>query len=175
MHDEPTIRVSNPADIPAIRHLYPRAFPDEDLVALVERLLTEREVVLSLVAEQGRHLVGHVAFTLCAVEGSAGRVALLGPLAVAPEAQRRGIGRALIAAGLARLGESDVAQVNLLGDPGYYGRFGFRPDVRVLPPYTLPEEWQAAWQSLVLTSRAKAIAGTLQVPDPWRDPALWLP
>lgn len=51
----------------------------------------------------------------------------LAPLAVAPEAQGRGIGSALVRAGLKVCAEGGVDGVVVLGDPAYYGRFGFKP------------------------------------------------
>jgi putative acetyltransferase len=73
-----TIRPSTPADTPALEALYAAAFPDEDLVPLVRALLAEPSGVISLVAEQGGVVAGHVAFTLCRVEGQDERAALLG-------------------------------------------------------------------------------------------------
>ena len=52
----------------------------------------------------------------------------LGPLSVRPEQQRRGIGTALVGEGLARLRARGAAGCVLLGDPGYYRRFGFEAD-----------------------------------------------
>ena len=65
--------------------------------------------------------------------------------------------------------------VCVLGDPAYYGRFGFEPDDRVAPPYPLPQEWRSAWQSLSLCGNDRPARGTLSVPPPWRQPALWAP
>ncbi|MDK3074760.1 N-acetyltransferase [Sedimentitalea sp. JM2-8] len=156
-------------DIEALERLYPAAFPDEDLLPLV-RALTNAPGVLSVVACDGTDLIGHAAFTRCSVAGTP--VALLGPVAVAPARQDKGLGGALIRQGLDDLGQAGVAQVMVLGDPAYYGRFGFRADAAVAAPYPLPEAWAAAWQSLHLGD-GPAAQGVLEVPDPWRDPALW--
>jgi hypothetical protein len=64
-----TIRPSTPADTSALEALYAAAFPEEDLVPLVRSLLAEPDGVISLVAQQGGAVAGHVAFTLCRVEG----------------------------------------------------------------------------------------------------------
>jgi putative acetyltransferase len=169
------IRESLPADGPLIEKLYPAAFPDEDLLPLVLELLDEGPQVLSLVALVDRVLAGHVAFTMCGIAGQTNQVALLAPLAVAPERQRRGIGSALVRDGLQRLKAEGVVQVQVLGDPAYYGRFGFRPDDGVIPPYPLPEAWRSAWQSISLYDRRPPLRGILSVPRPWRQPALWAP
>jgi putative acetyltransferase len=170
------IRESGPEDWAAIEDLYPAAFPDEDLLPLVATLFEAPET-LSLVAQAGvalagDRITGHVLFTRCGIDGAPDAVALLGPLAVAPKAQGQGVGSALVRAGLARLEAEGVVRVFVLGDPDYYGRFGFAPDADVATPYPIPEEWRAAWQSLGLGGAA-ALKGRLSVPAPWRDPALW--
>jgi putative acetyltransferase len=159
---------------PEVAALYAAAFPQEDLLPLV-RALSGREDVLVLAAWLGAELVGHVVFTRCRVAGRAEPVALLGPLAVAPPHQRRGIGGALVRQGLRRLAEDGVVRVQVLGDPLYYGRLGFRADAAVAPPCPVPEAWRAAWQSLPLGDAPAPLAGVLEVPSPWRDPALWAP
>jgi putative acetyltransferase len=169
------IRDGTPTDRAAILALYPRAFPDEDLRALVTALLDEDEDVVSLVAETGGNILGHAIFTVCGLEGSVHRVALLGPLCVDPGHQRQGIGGALIGAGLAKLQSAGAAQICVLGDPTYYGKFGFKPESRIDPPYPLPKEWRGAWQSRSLTGDVDLSMGRMAVPAPWRDPALWAP
>ncbi|MDJ0945758.1 MAG: N-acetyltransferase [Kiloniellales bacterium] len=175
MIDKLEIRDCLPDDVTSIEGLYPDAFPDEDLLPLVRELLRDGPVVLSLVGIADKALVGHVIFTACGIAGSTDKVALLGPLAIAPAWQRQGIGSALLRAGLRRLENAGTTQVYVLGDPAYYGRFGFEPDHGVAPPYPLPEEWQGAWQSLNLRGDAPPRHGKLSVPHPWRRPALWAP
>ena len=171
----PEIRQSNAGDIDAIVSMYPKAFPDEDLVPVVSELLAEPDIALSLVAVLDEQVVGHVVFTTCAVEGSDLKVSMLAPLAVAPDFQRQGIGNAIVNAGLLRLTEAGVDGVFVLGDPAYYSRFGFAPDVQVQPPYPLPPEWYSAWQSQYLGDTTRPAEGKLAVPKPWLDPALWAP
>jgi putative acetyltransferase len=171
---EAPIRRAEPADTPDIEALYAAAFPQEDLLPLL-RDLSALDGVLSLVALHGAAITGHVAFTPCGLDGAAERLALLGPLAVAPSLQRRGIGRALVGDGLARLGAAGIRRVLVLGDPAYYGRLGFGPEASVAPPYPLPEAWRGAWQSLDLGAGGTPPSGTLTVPPPWRRPALWAP
>ncbi|MBU2487660.1 MAG: N-acetyltransferase [Alphaproteobacteria bacterium] len=169
------IRQSRPDDLASIEKLYPAAFPEEDLLPLVRQLLAEEPGILSLVAEAGDAMAGHILFTLCAITGSDARAALLAPLGVAPELQRKGIGSALIREGLSRLERDGVTHVYVLGDPAYYGRSGFRTETGVAPPYPLPEEHRDAWQSLGLGSAPPPVHGKLQLPDVWMQPALWGP
>ena len=63
----------------------------------------------------------------------------------------------------------------VLGDPAYYGRFGFVPEESVTPPYPLPEEWADAWQSLRREPATILEDGALSLPAAWMDPALWGP
>jgi putative acetyltransferase len=80
---------------------------------------------LELVAVDGDDVVGHV---LAGRGALAGREVIgIAPLAVAPSRQRRGVGSALMRALLAEMEEAGWPYVVLLGDPGYYGRFGFEP------------------------------------------------
>ncbi len=131
---------------------------------------------MSLVAIADDALVGHVIFTTCSIADSTEQVAMLGPLAVASAWQRQGIGSAIVREGLRRLENAGTAQVYVLGDPAYYGRFGFAREDRVTPPYPLPEEWDGAWQSLSLGSdKSSSLDGQLSVPQPWRKRALWVP
>ena len=169
------IRASVAGDRAALESLYPRAFPDEDLLALLRDLLRDSENVVSLVATDETQLVGHIVFTHCGVAGSGARAALLGPLAVAPDRQRQGVGSRLVRAGLRHLVDADVELVLVLGDPAYYGRLGFGPEALVEPPYELPVEWSGAWQSQYLTSGSGPYVGKLIVPGLWRRPELWAP
>jgi len=156
-----------------LERLYEAAFPDEDLLPVVRRLLEEPDGVLSLVAVSGGRIVGHVIYTKCTVEPSGHTVALLGPLCAAPDLQKQSIGSRLVRTGLERLANWQASEALVLGDPNYYSRFGFLPGCRIDPPYALPEEWADAWQSLNLLANAAPDAGLLKVPAPWQDRALW--
>lgn len=169
------IRESNTDDLAEIECLYPLAFPDEDLLPLVRDLLPDTAKVLSLVATIDSRLAGHVVFTRSRMAEEKERAALLGPLAVLPVYQRQGVGGALVRAGLQCLEQEHVDRVFVLGDPAYYGRFGFQPGAPVMPPYPLPVEWQQAWQSLSLAGSDLSRPGRLELPDQWLQPSLWLP
>ena len=175
MIEEIEIRESVSSDAASIEKLYLDAFPDEDLLPLVRELLREESIVLSLVGIVDRALAGHAVFTTCGIAGRIDKVSLLAPLAVARSWQRRGIGSALVRAGLKRLANAGASQVYVLGDPAYYKRFGFEPENGVTPPYPLPEEWRGAWQSVSLHNAEQPPHGKLTVPQPWLQPALWAP
>lgn len=175
MMENINIRESKPEEFSVIESLYQDAFPEEDLLPLVKDLLESDAEVFSLVGSLSSSVTGHVMFTICEITGRDEKVGLLGPLAVASEWQRQGIGSALVRAGLKRLEKACVHHVCVLGDPAYYGRFGFIPGAQIAPPYPLPPEWRDAWQSISLGSAASLDSGELCVPKPWRIPALWAP
>jgi len=169
------MRDSVPGDLRAIELLYPEAFPDEDLLPLVRDLLQDTAVTTSIVRVIDSRIVGHVIFTTCGVAGKRISASLLGPLAVTPARQGQGIGSALVRAGLRQLKDRDVRFVCVLGDPAFYGRLGFLPESSIRPPFRLPAEWEGAWQSQKTGDMATPCSGTLSVPKPWLQPALWAP
>ncbi|MEM8686589.1 MAG: N-acetyltransferase [Pseudomonadota bacterium] len=165
------IRISSDGDRAEILALYPLMFPDEELRPMVSELLDRRRDVLSLVACASSAPVAHLLFTLFDDDGGA----LLGPLGVRPDHQGQGVGSTLVDEGLARLSRTGVRQVFVLGDPNYYGRFGFTPERGTLPPYPLPPEWADAWQSVCLAGRQPMGEGPCVLPDVWMKPELWGP
>ena len=169
------VRESVQSDAASIENLYAAAFPDEELRPVVRKLLREGPTVLSLVGIVDKAVAGHATFTTCSISGKSEKVSLLAPLAVAPAWQGQGVGSEIVAAGLQRLKDAGFTQLYVLGDPAYYGRFGFVPDDVIAPPYPLPEAWREAWQSISLSGAKPPSQGKLCVPEPWRDPALWAP
>ncbi len=67
----------------------------------------------------------------------------LGPISVAPEYQGRGVGSRFMQEALRILREKDAAGCVLLGDPGYYSRFGFQPDPSLILAGVPPEYFHA--------------------------------
>jgi putative acetyltransferase len=175
MNETAAVRAGTPEDIGSLESLYRAAFPEEDLLPLLRDLLTATPGVLSPVAVVAGRLVGHAAFTPAAVAGRTGRVALLGPLAVAEAHRGQGIARALVQEGARQLSADGVEQLLVLGDPAFYRRLGFAPEGRIEPPYRLPDAWQDAWQSRALRAADPAPRGRLDLPAAWLRPELWLP
>ena len=125
------IRAERPGDEDAIRALTTAAFAGGPFgagteAAIVDALRRDGDLVLSLVAEADGEAVGHVAFSPVRIGGAAEGLFGLGPVCVAPPRQGGGIGSALIEAGLAELSARGARACVLVGDPGYYERFGFR-------------------------------------------------
>lgn len=105
------------------------AFGRADEAELVDRLRARGQHSLSLVAAASGDIVGHLLLTPVRVEGAsaAPRVLGLGPMAVRPGQQRRGVGSRLVRAAVDEARERGAAGIVVLGHPEYYPRFGFVP------------------------------------------------
>lgn len=140
------IRDETPGDAPEIARvvteamrLLPQATGTE--AAIVERLRAAGALMLSLVAEDGGRVIGHLAASAARI-GTADGWGLIGPLAVLPARHRQGVGSALMMEALRRL-RLGCRGAALVGDPGYYGRFGFRSFPSLFVPGCPPEVVQA--------------------------------
>jgi putative acetyltransferase len=118
------IREEQPADCEAIRAVVAAAFGQRAEADLVDELRADGDAVVSLVAIDEGQVVGHVMFSRMA----APFLALgLAPVAVLPGHECSGVGSALIRAGLEAAKGDGWQGVFVLGEPGYYRRFGFEP------------------------------------------------
>lgn len=106
----------------AIRALLLAAFPTAVEADLVARLRHDGDIVIEMAAGEGERVIGYVAFSRMSAPMKA---VGLGPVAVLPARQRRGIGSALIREGLARAQAQGLEAAFVLGEPAYYRRFGF--------------------------------------------------
>jgi putative acetyltransferase len=127
------IRFEQPDDIAIIRQITrvafaPKAYSSQTEVAIVDALRGAGALTVSLVAVIGGEVVGHIAFSPVTIEGEDRCWYGLGPVSVRPDRQKQGIGGELIREGLARLAKADAKGCVVLGDPGYYKRFGFEND-----------------------------------------------
>lgn len=114
------------------------AFVDEPEVVGLQDALAQRTDNVGLVAEHEGRVVGHVGLTRGWIDAPERlvEVLVLSPLSVAPETQRRGVGRALLDAAIAHARDSGAPAVLLEGDPAYYSRQGWRPaaELGITPP-----------------------------------------
>ena len=103
----------------------------------MEELERAGDAVVSIVAED-EGIVGHVLFSRMEVRADGRELGALGlaPVAVLPNRQSQGIGGALIEAGLRRASELGADIVFLVGEPGYYRRFGF--EASAAEPFASP-------------------------------------
>ena len=124
------VREEAPADIPHVHALNCAAFESSTEARIVDALRGQPDVI-SLVAEEDGHVVGHIMFSPVRLRGADDvRAMALAPMAVAPARQRAGIGSALVRDGLARCRELGVDALFVVGHPEYYPRFGFSRRVR---------------------------------------------
>lgn len=121
-----TVRPEQADDIEAIDAVVIRAFGRDDEARLVAQLRRDGDATISLVAVAGDVVIGHV---LLSPMSAPFRALGLAPLSVVPEHQKHGVGTALMNAAIARTRQDGWSAVFVLGDPAYYGRFGFRADL----------------------------------------------
>ena len=121
------IRDAAPRDYSAIRAIISHAFGRRDEADLAECLRASGDVLAELVAGEELALWGHALYSRLRIDRGHAMIeaAALAPVSVLPAFQRRGIGAALIEAGNASCRAQDCAAILVLGNPGYYSRFGF--------------------------------------------------
>jgi putative acetyltransferase len=174
------IRPGERGEAAAIAAVHRLAFESDVEVDLAEALVEDEAYVsaYSLVAEESGRLVASVVVTRGRFVpddgGPEAPVLVLAPLAVVPEAQRAGLGTAIVEASIVAARNAGEVALFVFGDPDYYGRFGF---VAAMPkgirgPHPLEPDW--GWQVLELVPDALgASAGYVSVAQPMDAPELW--
>ena len=158
------------------------AFGYDKEAKLVKDLLSDSSAkpLYSFLAFNNERAVGHILFTLARLEGvqNGSSISLLAPLAVIPDFQKQGVGGELIKHGLQHLTSSGVDLIFVLGHPGYYPRYGFKPAgvEGFEAPYPIPEEHANAWMVQELrpgvigrVSGKVKCADMLNKPEHWRE------
>jgi predicted N-acetyltransferase YhbS len=132
-----TTRLAEVGDLAVISRLHALCFGPGRFARTAYRVREATPDIspFSRVAFLDGDLVGAIHFTPITTDGADGAL-LLGPLAVRVELAGRGIGARLITEGLSAALDAGIGTVLLVGDMGYYARFGFAP----VPPahITLP-------------------------------------
>lgn len=157
MTAELLIRAEEPGDRDAIDAVHVAAFGRPDEARLVDRLRESGQHAVSLVALAGGAVVGHILFSPVRIDGLGPQQpgAGLAPLAVVSAHRRRGIGGRLVEAGLAACRGGGYCAAVVLGDPGFYGRFGFVP----AREFGLSSEYDAPEHFMAIELRPRALAG----------------
>ncbi|MGD1032115.1 MAG: N-acetyltransferase [Opitutaceae bacterium] len=145
-----TVRNESPSDVQTVSDITTSAFLTNPYSSHTEQLIIaslrrSSALSLSLVAEIGGQVVGHIAFSQVTISDGSTEWYGLGPISVAPALQRRGIGQAMVREGLAILRDRGAKGCVVFGPPKYYQRFGFaatRGLTFVEPP---PEHFMALY------------------------------
>jgi putative acetyltransferase len=160
-----SIRAATPRDRAAIRSVEEHAFGQETEAGLVDALVAAGDAVVELVAEEEGQVVGHILFSrLHVMDGDRRFSAVaLAPLAVEPSFHGTGIGGALVGEAHRRLKAAGETLSVVLGDPAYYGRFGFAVMEGFVSRYAGPY-----FQALMLAPDAPK-AGRVSYPKAFDD------
>ncbi len=168
-----SIRPERVGDEAAIYEVNRLAFGRETEPRLVDALRASDSFIpeLSLVAEQAGRIVAHILFSRATIRTTGGEipVLVLGPVAVLPECQNRGIGSQLIEAGLEDAREMGERIVVLIGHPWYYPRFGFKPARPLGIDYPTPIRDEVFMVLELTVDALDGIRGTLALPPPFAD------
>ncbi|AFZ24011.1 putative acetyltransferase [Cylindrospermum stagnale PCC 7417] len=160
------IRCETLPDYPSIAEVNILGFGQENEAKLVEVIRNSDRYIpeLSLIAEVGGNVVGHILFSYIDLVGEETLQVLgLAPMAVRPQFQRHGIGSALVQAGLETADARGEAIVIVLGHSQFYNRFGFEPSVNyeIESPFPVPEDFFMVKR---LQSYQKKYKGTVVYP-----------
>ncbi|MCB0550424.1 MAG: N-acetyltransferase [Phaeodactylibacter sp.] len=167
------IRAEEARDYAAIREVNDAAFEQGKEGQLVEALRAMPDFItgLSLVAEAGDKIVGHILFSPAEIRDKQAvhPIIALAPMAVLPSCQGRGIGSQLVEEGLRRAQQLGYTAVIVLGHEWFYPRFGFRPASRwnIRCPFPVPD---AAFMAIELQQGAlKGVKGVVRYSKPFDD------
>ncbi|HAT72277.1 MAG TPA: GNAT family N-acetyltransferase [Elusimicrobia bacterium] len=162
------IRAEAAGDVHAVRKLNKKAFKGNSESKLVDAIREADYFIpgLSIVAEKGGKIVGHILFSPIKIKDAAGSTPALSlaPMAVLPEYQNQGIGTALVKYGLDECRKSGYKIVVVVGHAGYYPRFGFvKAGGKGLKlPFEAPDE---VFMALELAPGAlDGVKGTIEYP-----------
>jgi putative acetyltransferase len=151
------IRKEEPTDVAAIEAVTIAAFQhaahtDHTEQFIVAALRKAGQLSVSLVADRNGAVIGHVAVSPVTISDVAADWFGLGPISVAPAYQRQGVGVQLMEQAMVKLRELGASGCVVLGDPGYYSRFGFKAEPSLVLPGVPPEYFQVALLSGFLPS-----------------------
>lgn len=174
-NDEVMVRMEQNSDLPVIREVVAAAFGRDKNADLVDAIRGSDDwygdgSIVAVDTHGG--VVGHALLSrgrLLAADGSPKDIGMIGPVAVAPDRQRQGIGGMLVRAAIEAAIARRLPVVCLLGHPTYYPRFGFEPARRLgIEPQsqTWPDD---AWMALRLPAWTPGLRGVAHFPPAFGD------
>lgn len=142
------IRPEQAGDIAAIEAVTRTAFLEAPHSShtehwIVNALRRNGKLSVSLVAASDAIIIGHVALSPVVIADGTVDWYGLGPISVVPAWQGKGVGSQLMHAAVAALRAMDAGGCVLLGEPAFYGRFGFVADAGPCYPGIPAEYFQA--------------------------------
>ena len=158
------IRIEKDSDKELIWKLNSHAFPTNVEADLVDILRNSGVTLISMVAEEEGEIIGHILFSDVELIGNKSKIKLagLGPMAVIPKLQRKGIGSKLVNAGLEHCRKKGYDAVVVLGYPEYYPKFGFVPSVE----YSIKCEFEVPSEAFMILELKKGafngLSGTIR-------------
>lgn len=166
----PIIRTETVTDRPAIREVNRLAFGGECEARLVDALRGGGHARVSLVAEEGGRVVGHILFSDLPIVTASGTVhaLVLAPTAVVPDRQRNGIGSLLAQEGLRACRDAGHRIVVVLGHPDFYPRFGF--SAKAADPLRSPYSGPAFMAVELVPGALEGVVGEVRYPPPFGTP-----
>lgn len=161
------IRPELPADSRAVHAVVAAAFDREDEARLVDELRSGGYVRVSLVAEWGGQIVGHILLSDLPIvgRGQSWSALALAPLAVTPELQNQGIGTRLVQAAHEAARVTGHRIVVVLGHPSYYPRFGFRAELAI--PLEAPFQGESFMAMELVPGALRGVAGRVVYAPPF--------
>lgn len=121
------LRKPSKSDYPQILHLLERAFaPSISESNLVKNLRDKGKISFDFIIEKNGRVLAYVCYS-AAYDNRKTKIGYhVAPLAVLPEKQHKGLGKRIMRESLTEIGTAQPVYV--LGDPEYYGKFGYRVD-----------------------------------------------
>lgn len=166
------IRKEEEKDYKKVYEVHRLAFQRENESKLIEKIRKGENFVpeLSLVAEIGNEIVGHILFSKIKIIGNSVFESLaLAPMAVIPKFQKQGIGGKLIKKGFEKAKRLGFDSIIVLGHKEYYPKFGFQRASKwsIKCPFEVPDE---VFMAIELTKKAlERKAGTVKYPEEFME------
>lgn len=127
-------------------------YSDKREAEIVELMRADAALTISLVAQVNNQIVGHIGFSKVTINDEFHDWYGLAPVSVIPEFQKQGIGSKLINEGIERLKALNAKGCVVLGEPDYYGHFGFKANEQLILPNVPAEYFQALPFDTLITS-----------------------
>jgi putative acetyltransferase len=160
-----TVRTERTSDVPFVRFVEERAFGrgvEADIVDAIRGTADWYDHGSLVALDPSGKIVGHVLLSrgrLVADDAGSTEIGMIGPVAVMPDVQRRGVGSTLMRAEIATATARGLPMLCLVGHPNYYPRFGFEP-ARALGIRPSDEGWpDDAWMVLRLPAWTAELRG----------------